>query len=43
MGLNIMVVDDSLPMRAVIIKTIKASGHAAANFFEAANGKDVSP
>lgn len=38
MTVNILVVDDSLPMRSVIIKTIKASGFGSASFFEAENG-----
>jgi len=38
MTVNILVVDDSLPMRSVIIKTIKASGFGTVNFFQAANG-----
>lgn len=36
---KILIVDDSLPMRGVIKKTIKASGYAASEFFEAENGK----
>ncbi len=39
MAVNILVVDDSLPMRSVIIKNIKASGYGNANFFQAENGK----
>ena len=38
MAVNILVVDDSLPMRSVIMKTIKASGFGAANFFQAPDG-----
>ncbi len=38
MAVNILVVDDSLPMRSVIIKTIKASGYSAANFYQADDG-----
>lgn len=41
MAFNILVVDDSLPMRAVIIKTVKASGFGASCFFEAANGREA--
>ncbi|HSM73276.1 MAG TPA: response regulator [Desulfobacterales bacterium] len=41
MSVNIMIVDDSLPMRTVIIKTIKASGFANARFFEAVNGREA--
>ena len=36
---KILIVDDSLPMRGVIKKTIKASGYGASEFFEAENGK----
>ncbi|RJP75930.1 MAG: response regulator [Desulfobacteraceae bacterium] len=39
MTIKILIVDDSLPMRGVIKKTIKASGYAEAEFFEAENGK----
>ena len=38
MAVNILIVDDSLPMRSVIMKTIKASGFGAANFHQAADG-----
>ncbi len=38
MAVNILIVDDSLPMRSVIIKTIKASGFGAANFYQASDG-----
>ena len=38
MPLNLLIVDDSLPMRSVIIKTIRASGFSGANFLEASNG-----
>jgi len=38
MAVNILVVDDSLPMRSVIMKTIKASGFGATNFFQAPDG-----
>ncbi len=38
MAVNILIVDDSLPMRSVIIKTIKASGFGAVNFYQAADG-----
>jgi two-component system chemotaxis response regulator CheY len=37
--LTIMVVDDSSPMREVIIKTIKAAGYSSENFIQASNGK----
>ena len=39
MAFNILVVDDSLPMRQVIKKTIKASGFALAEYSEAGDGK----
>lgn len=38
MAFNILVVDDSLPMRGVIKKTIKASGFSMAEYEEAADG-----
>jgi two-component system chemotaxis response regulator CheY len=41
MAVKILVVDDSSPMRAVIIKTIKASGFGGAEFHEAANGREA--
>lgn len=41
MAFNILVVDDSLPMRKVIKKTIKASGFAMAEYEEAADGKEA--
>lgn len=41
MALNILIVDDSLPMRKVIRKTIKASGFSKAEFEEAADGLDA--
>ncbi|MDY6903081.1 MAG: response regulator [Thermodesulfobacteriota bacterium] len=41
MAVNILIVDDSLPMRAVIKKTIKASGYGAASFFEADDGRQA--
>jgi two-component system chemotaxis response regulator CheY len=36
-----MIVDDSLPMRMVIKKTIKASGFQVGEFMEASNGEDA--
>ncbi len=39
MTIKILIVNDSLPMRRVIKKTIKASGYSSAEFFEAENGK----
>ena len=39
MAYKMLVVDDSLPMRSIIIRTIKASGFSDAEFLEAENGK----
>ncbi len=41
MTVNLLIVDDSFPMRSVIIKTIKASGFGAANFYQAADGTEA--
>ncbi|MBF0100263.1 MAG: response regulator [Desulfobacterales bacterium] len=41
MAYNILIVDDSLPMRSVVKKTIKASGFSSSNFYEAENGKQA--
>ncbi len=41
MAYKILVVDDSLPMRAVIKKTIKASGYGTTDFMEASNGREA--
>ncbi len=41
MAYNILIVDDSIPMRAVIKKTIKASGFNVGEVFEAADGKEA--
>jgi two-component system chemotaxis response regulator CheY len=41
MAYNILIVDDSFPMRAVIKKIIKASGFSIEAFFEAANGRQA--
>ncbi len=41
MAYNILVVDDSFPMRAVVKKTIKASGFDVGSFFDAGNGKEA--
>jgi two-component system chemotaxis response regulator CheY len=41
MAYNILIVDDSFPMRAVIKKVIKASGFAIGEFFEAGNGQEA--
>ncbi len=39
MSYKILIVDDSLPMRSVIKKTIKASGFNTSEFHEAENGE----
>jgi two-component system chemotaxis response regulator CheY len=41
MAYNILIVDDSSPMRAVIKRVIKASGFDIGELFEAENGKDA--
>lgn len=41
MSFNILVVDDSLPMRSVIKKAIKASGFKVGRLFEASNGREA--
>lgn len=41
MAYNILIVDDSFPMRAVIKKVIKASGFDIGELFEAGNGKEA--
>ena len=41
MEYKVLVVDDSLPMRSVIKKTIKASGFKVDKFFDASNGKEA--
>lgn len=41
MAYNILIVDDSIPMRAVLKKTLKASGFNVGRIFEAANGKEA--
>ncbi len=41
MTINILVVDDSLPMRKVIKKTIKASGFTNAEYAEAGDGLEA--
>jgi two-component system, chemotaxis family, chemotaxis protein CheY len=38
MAYNVLIVDDSTPMRAVIKKIVKASGFNVGQFFEAING-----
>ena len=41
MAYNILIVDDSFPMRAVIKKVIKASGFDVGELFEAGNGQEA--
>ena len=41
MAYNILIVDDSTPMRSVIKKIVKASGFNVGQFFEAANGREA--
>ncbi|OQY11367.1 MAG: two-component system response regulator [Desulfobacteraceae bacterium 4572_19] len=41
MKYKILIVDDSLPMRAVIKKTIRAAGYGNSDFFEAADGQEA--
>jgi len=38
---SIMIVDDSLPMRAVIKRTLKAAGYGGSHLLEAANGEEA--
>ena len=40
MALNVIVVDDSAVMRAMIIKTLRLSGITFDNIYEAANGEE---
>ena len=41
MAYNVLIVDDSLPMRAVVKKTIMASGFMVGMFYDAGNGKEA--
>ncbi|MDX9785517.1 MAG: response regulator [Desulfobacterales bacterium] len=41
MAFKMLVVDDSLPMRSIVIRTIKASGFSDAEFLQAGNGKEA--
>ncbi|MDY6842554.1 MAG: response regulator [Thermodesulfobacteriota bacterium] len=41
MAYSVLIVDDSVPMRSVIKKTVKASGFNVGQFFEASNGKEA--
>lgn len=38
---SIMIVDDSLPMRAVIKRTLNAAGYGGSHLLEAANGEEA--
>ena len=41
MTYSILIVDDSLPMRGVLKKTLRAAGYGAGRFLEADNGKSA--
>ncbi len=41
MSYSILIVDDSLPMRSVIKRTLKAAGYGNADLIEAANGQEA--
>lgn len=41
MSYSILIVDDSLPMRSVIKRTLKAAGYGSSEFLEAANGEEA--
>ena len=41
MSYSILIVDDSLPMRSVIKRTLKAAGYGKSDLHEAANGKEA--
>ncbi|MCP4022390.1 MAG: response regulator [Desulfobacteraceae bacterium] len=41
MSYSILLVDDSLPMRSVIKRTLTAAGYGKSEIFEAANGKEA--
>jgi two-component system chemotaxis response regulator CheY len=41
MSYSILIVDDSLPMRSVIKRTLKAAGYGSAELLEAANGLEA--
>jgi two-component system chemotaxis response regulator CheY len=41
MALNVLVVDDSAVMRAVVIKTLRLSGLSIGEVYQAANGRDA--
>ncbi len=41
MSYSILIVDDSLPMRSVIKRTLTAAGYGSADLLEAADGKEA--
>ncbi len=41
MSYSILIIDDSLPMRSVIKRTLKAAGYGNSQVIEAANGKEA--
>ena len=41
MSYSILIVDDSLPMRSVLKRTLKAAGYGKADLLEAANGQEA--
>ncbi len=41
MAYTILIVDDSLPMRSVIIKILRVSGFGTSRFYEAGNGRNA--
>ena len=41
MSYSILIIDDSLPMRSVIKRTLKAAGYGNSELIEAANGKEA--
>ncbi|WP_022666475.1 response regulator [Desulfospira joergensenii] len=41
MAYSILIVDDSLPMRLVIKRTLKAAGYGRSELLEAANGREA--
>lgn len=41
MAYNVLIVDDSFPMRSVIKKTVKASGFNVGQIFDASNGREA--
>lgn len=41
MAYNILIVDDSLPMRSVIKRTLAAAGYGSSETLEASNGKEA--